>query len=286
MTGAGMPEGPPRGVATMSVVRWLLVAVTALVAVGSIVSYFNAGRGGGASGTTTAPVQLYTCPMHPQIIQDHPGSCPICNMTLVPKLSGSGKAPAADAAAGVAGLTAIELTPERIQLIGMRTGTVKREALGGELRATGTIVASERGLAQITTRFAGWVQKLLVSATGERVHKGQVLATIYSPEVLRAEQELLVARGWSGQDSAGSGCSGSRHRRSTTSSAPASSPKRSRSARRSKATWWRRTPSRAWPFNRGPCCSRSPTCRRCGSTRRSTSRTSRAFTSARRPAWS
>jgi membrane fusion protein, copper/silver efflux system len=205
MTGADTPEGPPRGVATMSVIRWVLVAVAALVAVGSIVSYFHAGRGGG-SGTTAAPVQLYTCPMHPQIIQDHPGSCPICNMTLVPKLSGGGKpAPAADASPGVAGLTPIDLTPERIQLIGMRTGTVKRETLAGELRTTGTIAASERGLAQINTRFAGWVQKLVVSATGERVHKGQVLATIYSPDVLRAEQELLVARGWGGPDGAGSG---------------------------------------------------------------------------------
>jgi membrane fusion protein, copper/silver efflux system len=211
---ADMPEGPPRGVATMSIIRWVLVAVTALVAVVSIVSYFGAGRGSGSGGKTAAPVQLYTCPMHPQIIQDHPGTCPICNMTLVPKLSGGGKAaPSADASAGVAGLTAIELTPERIQLIGMRTGTVKREALGGELRTTGTIAANERGLAQINTRFAGWVQKLLVSATGERVHKGQVLATIYSPEVLRAQQELLVARGWSGQNTPGGGMDASARRR-------------------------------------------------------------------------
>ncbi len=204
MTSSDAPNGPPRGVATMAVVRWVLVAVAALVAVGSMVSAFNAR--GGSGGKAGAPAQLYTCPMHPQIVQDHPGECPICNMTLVPRPSGAGKpAPAADASAGVAGLTAIDLTPERIQLIGMRTGTVKREALGGELRATGTIAASERGLAQINTRFAGWVQKLLVSATGERVRKGQVLATIYSPEVLRAEQELLVARGWSGQDNAGGG---------------------------------------------------------------------------------
>ena len=48
------------------------------------------------------------------------------------------------------------------------------------------IAANERGLAQINTRFAGWIQKLMVSATGERVRRGQVLATIYSPDVLRA----------------------------------------------------------------------------------------------------
>jgi len=137
--------------------------------------------------------------MHPAIVQDHPGDCPICGMTLVPKAK-SGARPAAaapaDAAAAPPGLAAVDLTPERIQLIGMRTAAVKREALGGELRAVGVIVANERGLAQINTRFAGWIQKLTVSATGERVKRGQVLATIYSPDVLRAEQELLVARGW------------------------------------------------------------------------------------------
>ncbi|HSY38241.1 MAG TPA: efflux RND transporter periplasmic adaptor subunit, partial [Polyangia bacterium] len=100
------------------------------------------------------------------------------------------------AAAGVTGLADVELTPERIQLIGMRTATVRREALGGELRTVGVVAASERGLAQINTRFSGWIQKLLVSETGERVRRGQVLATIYSPDVLRAEQELLVAHGW------------------------------------------------------------------------------------------
>ncbi len=58
------------------------------------------------------------------------------------------------------------------------------------------VEANERGLAQVNVRFSGWIQKLFVSATGERVRRGQVLATIYSPDVLRAEQELLVTSGW------------------------------------------------------------------------------------------
>jgi membrane fusion protein, copper/silver efflux system len=197
---ADHPAGPPRGVATMSVVRWVLVAVTALVAVGSILSFAGVRLGGGTNGAPSADEdkQLYTCPMHPAIVQDHPGDCPICGMTLVPKAKSSAKPAAApaDAAAPPPGLAAVDLTPERIQLIGMRTATVKREALGGELRTVGVIVANERGLAQINTRFAGWIQTLTASATGERVKRGQVLATIYSPDVLRAQQELLVARGW------------------------------------------------------------------------------------------
>jgi Cu(I)/Ag(I) efflux system membrane fusion protein len=201
-------EGPPRGVATMSIVRWVLVAVTALVAVGSILSYSGVHTGSAQSASSR---QLYHCPMHPSVVQDHPGECPICSMTLVPKPEANVKpSPAMKPAAstgtpamagepnhGVPGLATVDLTPDRIQLIGMRTATVTHQALGGELRTVGVIGANERGLAQINTRFAGWIQRLLVSDTGQRVRRGQVLATIYSPDVLRAEQELLVARGWS-----------------------------------------------------------------------------------------
>ncbi len=185
----------------MSIVRWVLVAITALVAVGSILSYAGVHLGGAKSESSA---QLYTCPMHPSVVQDHPGECPICSMTLVPKVAGGAARPAAGADGSTAaeprpavpGLAAVDLSPERIQLIGMRTATVKREDLGGELRTVGVIGANERGLAQINTRFAGWIQKLMVSATGERVRRGQALAMIYSPDVLRAQQELLVARGW------------------------------------------------------------------------------------------
>jgi Cu(I)/Ag(I) efflux system membrane fusion protein len=190
------PEGAPRGVATMSIVRWVLVAIMALIAVVSILGYAGVHLGGG-KGATSPATQLYTCPMHPSIVQDHPGQCPICSMTLVPKLTGPTPAEKPASASPVPGLSAVDLTPERVQLIGMRTAPVTREALGGELRTVGVVAASERGFAQITTRFAGWIQTLLVSETGERVRRGQALATIYSPDVLRAEQELLVAAGWS-----------------------------------------------------------------------------------------
>jgi Cu(I)/Ag(I) efflux system membrane fusion protein len=195
---APAPTGPPRGVRTMSIVRWVLVCLTALIALGSILSYAGVRPGGPKSAPSE---QLYTCPMHPSVVQDHPGQCPICSMTLVPKLQQQARPSATTAAnpnPAVPGLAAVDLSPERIQLIGMRTATVKREDLGGELRTVGVVGANERGLAQINTRFAGWIQKLLVSATGERVRRGQALAMIYSPDVLRAQQELLVARGWTG----------------------------------------------------------------------------------------
>jgi Cu(I)/Ag(I) efflux system membrane fusion protein len=193
---AETPPGPPRGVVTMAIVRWILVVITALVATGSILSFAGVHFGSGGSASSG---QVYYCPMHPSVVRDHPGECPICSMTLVLKTAGKTN-PAGTmkpTTVGLPGLADVDLTPERIQLIGMRTATVKREAIGGDLRTVGVVAANERGLAQINTRFGGWLQKLLVSETGERVRRGQVLATIYSPEVFRAEQELLLAHGWS-----------------------------------------------------------------------------------------
>jgi Cu(I)/Ag(I) efflux system membrane fusion protein len=198
MSGEDVDPRAPAGVRTMSIVRWVLVIITALVATLSILSYAGVFSG----GKPRPAAQLYYCPMHPSVVQDHPGECPICNMTLVPKPPGPVKpsgtmAPSAsESPSAVPGLGPVDLTPERIQLIGMRTAAVKREALAGELRSVGVVAANERGLSQVTARFAGWIQKLSASTTGERVRRGQVLATVYSPDVLRAEQELLVAAGW------------------------------------------------------------------------------------------
>jgi Cu(I)/Ag(I) efflux system membrane fusion protein len=188
----------------MATVRWVIVAVAAAVALLSILSFAGVRFGGGAQ---SSGAQLYYCPMHPAIIQDRPGECPICGMTLVPKRVSrpAPEAPAAEPASLVKGLAPVHLTPERVQLSGMRTATVKRESGSGELRTVGVVTANERGLSQITIRFAGWVEKLMVSETGERVRRGQVLATIYSPDVLKAVEELLVTRGWGVQKGAPEG---------------------------------------------------------------------------------
>ena len=78
-----------------------------------------------------------------------------------------------------------------------QTALVLRRRVGGEVAAAGVVAENERGLAAITTRFAGWIQDLFVAETGRRVTKGQALATVYSPDVLSAEQEFLTARRWS-----------------------------------------------------------------------------------------
>jgi Cu(I)/Ag(I) efflux system membrane fusion protein len=115
---------------------------------------------------------------------------------------------AAPAAAGapasaVPGLVPIEVSDERIQRIGVRTEKVIRQSLAGELRTAGVVEADERRMARVSPRFAGWIEELFVSETGQRVKRGQPLARIYSPEVLQAQQELLTALGWSAGPAAG-----------------------------------------------------------------------------------
>jgi Cu(I)/Ag(I) efflux system membrane fusion protein len=193
----------PAGVAAASVARWALVAVMAAVAIASVAYARGAfDRDAGAGHTAAAGEKvLYQCPMHPQIVRDHPGECPICGMTLIRVVRKSSSSPAGASpsvsSSSVPGLVPIELTPDRIQLAGVRTAKVVRRPLRSVLRATGVVAANERGLAEINTRFAGWIQDLFVSETGARVKKGQALATIFSPDVLSAQQEFLTARKWS-----------------------------------------------------------------------------------------
>jgi Cu(I)/Ag(I) efflux system membrane fusion protein len=206
----GEEEAPP-GVRAMAVLRWALVALMALAAAASLVSFYGGFSAGGPSAGSDA---LYYCPMHPQIVQDHPGDCPICSMTLVPKPEAGAAAQAgARPGAGVPGLVPITLGPERIQLLGMRTARVRHETLAAQLRTVGFVTADEESLSKIPTRFSGWIEKLFVAQTGQTVKKGQVLAAIYSPELLSAQQELLTARAWAGEP----GAEGSETRQMTAS---------------------------------------------------------------------
>ncbi|GEJ56245.1 hypothetical protein AMYX_09860 [Anaeromyxobacter diazotrophicus] len=110
-------------------------------------------------------------------------------MKLVPR------APAANQG-GVAGLVPVELDAARTQLIGMRTGPVLRERLAPQLRTVGFVAADEQRLALVTTRFSGWIEKLLVAQSGARVEKGQILATAYSQELVTAQQVYLNSVKW------------------------------------------------------------------------------------------
>src|SRR5712671_5585759 len=91
-------------------------------------------------------------------------------------------------------LAPIQLSPQRMQSIGVQIGEVKHRAVNDEIRFYGNVQADERRLAYVQTRFSGWIRKLFVDATGDFVRKGQPLFTIYSPDLVTTEQEYLIAR--------------------------------------------------------------------------------------------
>ncbi|MBI5381837.1 MAG: efflux RND transporter periplasmic adaptor subunit [Opitutae bacterium] len=133
---------------------------------------------------TPAQSSVYTCSMCPQVRSDKPGLCPECNMKLTP-------APAAGP--DVPGRTAIMLSSEKQQLIGLTTETVTKRVLTQMVRATATLEHDETRYARIAPRFGGWIRELRVNATGQEVAAGAILFTVYSPELLAAQNEYLLA---------------------------------------------------------------------------------------------
>lgn len=193
-------EGPPPGVRTMAIVRWVILAGVVLAAIYTLALAFLPSRSGAtaASGEYAGHEHAtkYYCPMHPQIVSDQPGQCPICSMTLVVmKEGGSVPAPASNAPV-VPGLAPVDAPPDRVQAIGIRVETAQRSPLAPSLRAVARIAADESRLARIHVRFGGYVEKLFVAEQGAPVRKGQPLAAIYSDEIFRIEQELLQAKDW------------------------------------------------------------------------------------------
>lgn len=131
--------------------------------------------------------QTWTCSMHPQIRKDEPGQCPICAMDLIP-LRSSGSSSNAELPAD-----AMQMSEEAIALANIQTSQVSRENPVKEVLLYGVITPDERGLQSQTAHVAGRIEQLFVDFTGETVQKGETLATIYSPELFTAQQELLEA---------------------------------------------------------------------------------------------
>jgi RND family efflux transporter MFP subunit len=91
-------------------------------------------------------------------------------------------------------LVPVQLTPERMQSIGVQTGTVEYKQLTDDIRATGTVDINERLLSYVQVRFPGYIRKVFANATYQYVHKGEPLFTIYSPDLVATQQEYLLAR--------------------------------------------------------------------------------------------
>lgn len=258
-----MPEGEepaPRGAKIMARVRWAIVIAAGLLAALMWLSYARA-QLSPASGTT-ASAPLYHCPMHPQIVSNEPGECPICHMNLE-RIDGARGSPAdagaaprapapprpspADSDAGTAhpvagassftcpmhpeirsavpgrcpickmalepevidagaaaaspgsappGTTPIVLALDRVQSIGVRTAVAEDRATASTLRVTAIVTPTEQGVSEIHVRAPGFVEAMHVAQTGVTIRAGQPVLSVYSPEILQAQQELLATTLW------------------------------------------------------------------------------------------
>lgn len=140
-----------------------------------------AAEGGLAAQDVNGDGIVYQSGMHPWIVQDEPGQCPICGMDLQP-------VPVSGATGGT-----VEIDPVTLQTIGVRTDVVRTERLSRSVRTTGQFEVSERGQKVVSLRAGGWVERLYINATGDRVRTGQPLLELYSPELVATQQEYLLA---------------------------------------------------------------------------------------------
>jgi len=131
------------------------------------------------SSATPGDISHYTCSMHPSVKSAAPGSCPICSMDLVAvtkKEMQSGS---------------ISMDARRRQLIGVTTGVAEVKHLTQTIRAAGRVTYDETRLTDVTLKFSGWIGKLKADYLGTSVTKNQPLFSVYSPELLSAQQEYL-----------------------------------------------------------------------------------------------
>ena len=211
-------------------ITWLLLGAAALTALGAgfytdflrHAGHDEADHAADRAGSETEKVQ-YTCSMHPFIIRDEPGLCPICGMELTPLRPAAAGQQAGgrkirhwvspmdptyvrdepgqdhmghdlvpvyedDSAYGQ-----IAIDPVTIQNMGVRTAVVEQRNLARTIRTVGIVTYEEPRQYSVNSKIEGWIERLHINETGQSVRKGQALMEIYSPELVAAQQEYLLA---------------------------------------------------------------------------------------------
>lgn len=175
--------------------------------------------------------QLWTCGMHPQVIKEEPGLCPICQMRLVPMRDSTASAAAAPGPTSgerkvkywhdpmlpnfvsdqpgkspmgmdlvpvyedeaPAG-TGVRVDPSFLQNFGVRTAVAEKGAIPLDIRTVGTLAHNERNIVAVNTKYDGWIEKSYFNTLGEHIKRGDLLFEIYSPQLVTTQKEYLAAR--------------------------------------------------------------------------------------------
>jgi len=200
--GSVLDDGPPltrwqkfRLVVKVVELRLRFVALMAITGLGfaywdTIANRYNKWMRPRAEWRAIASAVEYYCPMHPSVVQDEPGSCPICGMPLARRKKG-------EKVALAEGVTArVPLSPSKVVMAGIRTAEVGYAPLAQTLTTVGYVGFDERRLATISSKVPGRsrVETLYADYTGKVVKAGEPLAELYNPELAQAVQELLLAR--------------------------------------------------------------------------------------------
>ncbi|GAB6096980.1 hypothetical protein JCM14469_32340 [Desulfatiferula olefinivorans] len=136
------------------------------------------------SGPVMTEQSIFTCSMHPQIRQGEPGDCPICGMDLIPLI---------DEGENAADAGAVRMSPHAMALAEVKTARVRMAEPEKQVRLTGRIESDPRRVFRQSSHVAGRIETLSVNYIGAFVRKGQAIATVYSPELVRAKEELIEA---------------------------------------------------------------------------------------------
>ncbi len=165
----------------------LALAAAALLALGFLIGQLGRPAPETSDQTTATPTEpaasIWTCSMHPQIRETQAGQCPICGMALIPVEAE--EEPLTD--------WQLQLSPRAQMLASIETAPVARQPVSREIRMVGKIEYDEKMIGVISARVSGRIDKLYVDFTGVRVRKDDHLVSIYSPDLLATQQELLEA---------------------------------------------------------------------------------------------
>jgi Cu(I)/Ag(I) efflux system membrane fusion protein len=173
----------------------LIILILIALSGGGWYAWQHAGHDHEKEGKAGEGKVLYTCPMHPFIIKDKPGTCPICGMQLIKKQpevqQGGAQTPEQKQQAQMLGH--VSLSPTQQVMANVATIEAKRQELNKEISAVGIVQFDQSRQAKVTVWIAGRIDKLNVSAVGDFVGKGRPVAEVYSPDLVATQQEYLLA---------------------------------------------------------------------------------------------
>jgi len=187
----GAASSSNRSSATLSAAVAIVALLTSLASVGAPSGFVSTAVAADSPAVAASPgaataQQLWTCGMHPQVLQDHPGECPICHMELTPLESEATQASTAG--------SIVAIDPVVVQNMGVRTARAVEGPLRREVRVAGFVEEAQPLTHDVSLRVSGWIRRLYAHTEGLHVRKGDPLFDLYSPELQQSVEELIALR--------------------------------------------------------------------------------------------